>query len=218
MTTVHHSSRFGAVLLALAMIQWGSAWAQTASSTNQKPPGDRIIEQQLLEGLESAPKPPQPPAPGSSGEPAQLLKQVLDDMRSAEQRLAERDTSGVTQERQKQAVNGLARLLDQAGESSRGSPMGKKGGQEREMSARTGQGNPEPGTSSGAPVAHSHAPSASLLPQHDIDRWLNNMWGHLPQRVRNQLQAPRSEQFLPKYERTIEEYYLRLAEEQEPAR
>ena len=40
------------------------------------------------------------------------------------------------------------------------------------------------------------------------------IWGNLPDKLREEMQASLSEQFLPKYERLIEEYYKRLAEEQ----
>jgi hypothetical protein len=40
------------------------------------------------------------------------------------------------------------------------------------------------------------------------------IWGNLPDKLRDEMQASISEQFLPKYERLIEEYYKRLAEDQ----
>jgi hypothetical protein len=43
---------------------------------------------------------------------------------------------------------------------------------------------------------------------------LNDVWGHLPPKVREQLQSSAPEEFLPKYEKLIEEYYKRLAEEE----
>jgi len=42
---------------------------------------------------------------------------------------------------------------------------------------------------------------------------LRRVWGHLPDKVREEMGSSFSEQFLPKYERLIEEYYKRLAEE-----
>jgi hypothetical protein len=47
----------------------------------------------------------------------------------------------------------------------------------------------------------------------DVKDLLRRFWGHLPDKLRDQMQASLSEQFLPKYERLIEEYYKRLAEE-----
>jgi hypothetical protein len=43
---------------------------------------------------------------------------------------------------------------------------------------------------------------------------LKQIWGHLPPKIRDQMQSALIEDFLPKYERLIEEYYSRLAEEE----
>ena len=42
---------------------------------------------------------------------------------------------------------------------------------------------------------------------------LRRFWGHLPEKIRDQMQSSMSEEFLPKYERLIEDYYRRLAED-----
>jgi hypothetical protein len=47
----------------------------------------------------------------------------------------------------------------------------------------------------------------------DVRDVLRRVWGHLPEKVREQMQSSVSEQFLPQYERLIEEYYKRLAED-----
>jgi hypothetical protein len=48
----------------------------------------------------------------------------------------------------------------------------------------------------------------------DFEELAKQLWGHLPQRTREQMMQSFSEEFLPKYEREIEEYYRRLSEEQ----
>jgi hypothetical protein len=47
----------------------------------------------------------------------------------------------------------------------------------------------------------------------DFEELAKQLWGHLPQRTREQMMQSFSEEFLPKYEREIEEYYRRLSEE-----
>jgi hypothetical protein len=44
---------------------------------------------------------------------------------------------------------------------------------------------------------------------------LKRVWGHLPPRLREQLSSGMAEEFLPKYEKLIEEYYQRLVEERD---
>ena len=47
----------------------------------------------------------------------------------------------------------------------------------------------------------------------DWQQLLKDLWGHLPERVREQLiQAP-TDEFLPKYKLEIEKYFRRLAED-----
>jgi hypothetical protein len=48
----------------------------------------------------------------------------------------------------------------------------------------------------------------------DLEELAKQLWGHLPPRTREQMMQSFSEEFLPKYEREIEEYYRRLSEEQ----
>ena len=42
---------------------------------------------------------------------------------------------------------------------------------------------------------------------------LKQLWGELPQRQREQMLEPPVEEFLPKYEQQIEEYFRRLSED-----
>jgi hypothetical protein len=42
------------------------------------------------------------------------------------------------------------------------------------------------------------------------------LWGHLPERQREQMLQSFSDEFLPKYELEIEQYYRRLSEDVAP--
>jgi hypothetical protein len=57
--------------------------------------------------------------------------------------------------------------------------------------------------------------SAQAVEKGDIDATVKNLWGHLPERSREQMLQSFSEEFLPKYEADIEQYYRRLSEEQD---
>jgi hypothetical protein len=54
----------------------------------------------------------------------------------------------------------------------------------------------------------------------DVAELVKHLWGHLPEREREQMMQSFSDEFLPKYELEIEQYYQRLSEEQgrEPRR
>jgi hypothetical protein len=49
----------------------------------------------------------------------------------------------------------------------------------------------------------------------DVHELAKGLWGHLPQRRRDEMLQSFSDEFLPKYELEIEAYYRRLSEEQE---
>ncbi|UUO08069.1 hypothetical protein M4951_07060 [Blastopirellula sp. J2-11] len=57
-----------------------------------------------------------------------------------------------------------------------------------------------------------------LLPLEARGALIKEVWGQLPERVRQQLQNASVEKFLPKYERLTEEYFRRLAEQEQEGR
>jgi hypothetical protein len=48
----------------------------------------------------------------------------------------------------------------------------------------------------------------------DRTELIKQLWGHLPEREREQMLQSFSGEFLPKYELELEKYYRKLAEEQ----
>ncbi|MEX2309277.1 MAG: hypothetical protein WD738_16875 [Pirellulales bacterium] len=57
--------------------------------------------------------------------------------------------------------------------------------------------------------------SADPVDKADINALVKDLWGHLPERSREQMLQSFSEEFLPQYELEIEQYYRRLSEEQD---
>jgi hypothetical protein len=55
---------------------------------------------------------------------------------------------------------------------------------------------------------------AQAVEKGEVDELVKHLWGHLPQRSREQVLQSFSDEFLPKYELEIEQYYRRLSEEQ----
>ncbi len=79
--------------------------------------------------------------------------------------------------------------------------------------AEPGKAGTEPGSVLG-PSGSSEGPATGPTAlRAEIER----VWGNLPERQRQQvLQLPGAEEFLPKYEALLEEYFKRLAEQQDP--
>jgi hypothetical protein len=49
----------------------------------------------------------------------------------------------------------------------------------------------------------------------DVNELAKGLWGHLPERSRDEMLQSFSDEFLPKYELEIEAYYRRLSEKPE---
>ena len=193
-----------------------------AQDEKPKPPKPSPLDQQLLDDLDRDLLKDLPGAKSASADgngdvspPIQSenpLAQLAERMRAVETRIANKDTSPETQKLQKQILAELAALMEQAK---------KQGGGSKKPGNGQGKGSDQPGEGSGNPTAGPVRDSTNRIEQGnkeatetaDVKDLLRRMWGHLPDKVRDQMQASLSEQFLPKYERLIEEYYKRLAEE-----
>lgn len=212
-------------LMALVCGEIGVTSAQDDVPAPPKLPPAKSLDQQLLddldrellEGLPGRKAKPRTGQPADSQDPTaepevdsdNPLAKIAGQMRAVEGRIAERDTSAETQELQKRIVGGLAALLEQA----------KKQGGQKKPGQGSGQGNDQAG-SGGNPTAGPARDSTDRIERGraeaaetaDVQDVLRRMWGHLPDKVRDQMQSSLSEEFLPKYQRLIEEYYQRLAE------
>ena len=195
------------------------------------------LDNQLLEGL-SAPAAKSPPAPSP---PSNLDRQLLDQlgqgedlggessdpflvigrqMRTAEELIGRRDASATTRRIQQEIVTDLDQLIEQMNKqcaggqsSSAGKPSpspDKQGKPGSKAGSGENRGGSKPARDSETRVGQSDASDARLAQAMET---LKQVWGHLPARVREQMQSGMAEEFLPKYERLIEQYYQRLAEE-----
>lgn len=149
------------------------------------------------------------------------------------------NTSDKTQRMQREIVQDIDRLIEQArkqcacrkpsaGSSSlaKNSPPSGKGtpdkpsarpdetASSRSPAGQSAVGQPQvsqsrPATEPTDPADAQRADGAG----DELTRMLKDVWGHLPARVREQMQNASREQSLSKYDRLIEQYYRRLAEQ-----
>lgn len=218
-------------LLATAVLLTAASRADGDMQADTKPAAGSL-DQQLLEGLdrdllEGLPQPASPATPrgkapaeappagedlGAPGESQNPLAAIAAKMRAVESRIAAGDTSDQTQAEQKQILAQLAALLEQAQKQGAGQQPGGQGSGQASQQAGDGGGQFVPG-----PVQDSTNRIERGTPEQaettDVKDLLSRIWGHLPDKMRSEMQASLSEQFLPKYERLIEQYYKRLAEE-----
>lgn len=151
------------------------------------------------------------------GKPADPFTRIGNRMRNVEELIGAKNTSAKTQQLQREIVDELAALIDQVQKQKSSSQQSQR------STSNTSQAMQQPGDPNGAdqqsnrPAADSTDDlrnGADSTAEADARReLLKEIWGHLPERIRQQVQNPFDEQFLPKYEKLIEEYYKRLAED-----
>jgi hypothetical protein len=120
---------------------------------------------------------------------------------------------------QKQVVDQLDQLIAELSKQCQGgecepSDQQPKPGQQSQAkpgssSSTTGQGQNAARDS----TDRLNNASATPVDKTDFDELAKQLWGHLPERTREQMMQSFSEEFLPKYEQEIEEYYRRLSED-----
>jgi len=173
----------------------------------------------------AAPQTPKPPVatPNAPSPPTldlSALQPVAQKMLDVKDRLEKLDTSPTTQQSQAQIIDRLRQLLspDAADDSaarqasSADSPMPSQAA----PSGGAAQ-SAEPGGAVGQARAGESSVPAGALPTLNPQQLAPRLWGHLPEKLREEMQSALGESFVPKYERLIEQYYRRLAE-QPPSR
>ena len=178
------------------------------------PPLDDL-DKQLLEGL---------------GEPAgedvgqDPLVRAGKNMRQAGTLIGQSKTGTQTQELQKRALDDIERLLKQARQqqsqqSSSSSQKQSTGPRTAARQAKPGSGaegqGTAPATDSADKTDRGGKAELRKLPPAARAEVLKRAWGNLPAKEREQMLQNNAENFLPKYELQIEEYFKALAERQE---
>lgn len=194
----------------------GSTKPAGPDSNTKKPSGQPAtkrseLDRQLLDQLQEG---------EDLGEKAQdPLLLISRRMRKVETRISQQDTAESTQRMQQQIVAELDEMIEQlkkqcAGgqcDKSGGKPKpGSKPGSGKKAGAGENTGTNKPAKDSQerqGPTPETQAELAAMRSAH------KELWGHLPPKLREQVQSALVEQFLPKYEQLIESYYKRLAEE-----
>jgi hypothetical protein len=139
------------------------------------------------------------------------LKLVKDRMRQAESVLAARDASGRASSAQQEAVSELDAMIAKLQKQCENC-----GGQCNKPPGPPQSKPPKPGGKKGAKPGETSAVAATK-PAPPVDKaavgsLVKDLWGRLPERQREELLQPLSEEFLPEYAADIEEYFRVLAE------
>lgn len=150
------------------------------------------------------------------------LLEVARQMRVAEELIAGNDSGPRAQELQERIVADLDRLLEQA--RRRAKRIKPSSAQSQQIAARPPIDGPRPQQGNGGkkptdkPAVTSSQQSGNGKTRKpdmkQMRKLMEQLWKvELPQREREQMMPLLREEFLPKYERLIEEYFRRLSEE-----
>lgn len=226
-------------LVILALVMSGNAWATQPASKEtgqQKKNPPQSVEDELFQGLEQLPatgkerpgKSSADQGPAVDRDRQRRLTQGEDigqesernswlrigaSMENVQGRLAVGDLGRETQQLQKMISQDLSDLMKQLRKQSSGSSF-----------------RPGTGAAASAGIHDSEDPSSSSKPATDSSErigqenvepveageaaaTMEELWGYLPARVQAQLRGAAADQFLPKYERLLEAFYRRLAEQ-----
>ncbi|MGA2059194.1 MAG: hypothetical protein ABSG67_01840 [Thermoguttaceae bacterium] len=147
------------------------------------------------------------------------LLNIAQSMFQVRQRMAQSDTGPATLNLQKQIVVDLDLLIDQAKKSGQCSSMCSN----PQQSAQNPSGSrPKPGAKAAQkpgnkPAGASSARSPEGPPRkpdmEEMRSIINNLWGELPPHVREQMLQTPVEEFIPKYQDLIEDYFRDLSNE-----
>lgn len=191
------------------------AWSIPAQA-QEAPQAEDSLDDELLEGLESAAPPTALDGEdlGASDDP---LARMAGQMRTVEASLRATQLGPPTQRMQQEIIADLDKLIEQQQKKCQGGSP-KPGGSQSPKPGAPKPGPPKPGPTSKEVGTQAASDSqdemrpgeegaAELVAPQDL---LKHVWGHLPQRLREQMLQNPNEKFLPKYEREIEEYFRRL--------
>ncbi|MGA2799380.1 MAG: hypothetical protein ABSE63_17495 [Thermoguttaceae bacterium] len=148
------------------------------------------------------------------------LLNIAQSMFQVRQRMAQSDAGPATLNLQKQIVADLDLLIDQARKSC--GQCSSSSSNPQQSAQKPGGSPPKPGAKAGQKLGNK--PSGASLsrspdgqtPKPDMEEMrliINNLWGELPPRVREQMLQTPMEDFIPKYQDLIEDYFRDLSNE-----
>jgi len=190
------------------------------SKSAEAEPADELpeIDAELMRELDEA---------SAQGEAADPLSRVGQTMREVEGRLSRSRAGEQTRELQTKIVSDLDQMIQEAlkraqrSKSQSSSKSGQQGSQRSKVNQPQQQGQEQGGR--GHQQEQPASDSTEQLGRDQVMRpdpgevrdVMKQLWGHLPEREREMMLNASIEQFLPKYELLIEQYFRRLAEEQQ---
>lgn len=226
--------------LLIAALTVGMAWLTAAfadepkSGDSEPPrlkkkerPADAPADEPKLRPKEGEKPDPQPLQPEE--DPKETLNRLNKNLRATEDRLARKDAGDTTRQLQRDILKDLDSLIK---ESQKPPPAGGSSSQSnsrssssrsqrnqqagsRSQSQRSGSGqNPRPdapGTAKATQGGKGTGGASAKDPSKLTDLY-KDIWGHLPEAMRMEMDTFAREKFMPRYQELLKQYYATLAE------
>lgn len=167
--------------------------------------------------------PPKPPAKIDGEDIGESpLARISGRMAVAGELIASQNATGETRAVQEEIVSDIDKLIDQLSkqcQKCKGGQCNKPGQQQTQASTpKQGGGKPSASSSTQSGPAQSQVSQGGggeAQPGSPANQdAIKQLWGQLPERLRQQLLQSTADEFLPKYRDELEQYFRRLAEEQ----
>lgn len=196
--------------------------AQTEKRMTGQNPDETLngLDEELLRGLGGD-------LGEDAGDEADPLVSLSRQMRQVESRIRDSQSDEATQEMQQEIIRELARLIEQVKKQQQQQQQSSSSSQQQTaerqqiqqpQNGQSGQQQQQAGQQNQAARDSSQQLSQQQTERPDpaqLEALVKNVWGELPERLRQQMMQSSMEEFLPKYELLIEQYYRTLSERQQ---
>jgi hypothetical protein len=191
-------------LLAAATVESQGFEAQLLEDLGSDLLPSRFRESQVLRDLSLA-----TPQPEEAKEDRLAL--VVQHMQTARSQLEQQGVDHQASSAQSQAIDNLEAMIAELTRRKSQCQGGasKPGSKPKSGPPKPGQGGTNPGAAASATTSQRGDLAANLAATAEL---VKDLWGHLPERQRQQILQPLSEEFLPQYATEIEEYFRALAD------
>ncbi len=178
------------------------------------------------EAKEPQPREPREPAEDPEKEAAEILARVGKNMRATEERLAQKDAGEGTRQIQRDILKDLDSLIEQTKRqqqqqqqqnASRSRERGNRQTAQRPQPQRqpTPADKPAQGQQPREQRAQNQPGKGGKGQRGEMNRIADlykEVWGHLPETMRQEMDQYAREQFMPRYSELLKQYYATIAE------
>lgn len=168
-------------------------------------------QDQQKSGGQGQPGQNQPDQGEEGSEPSNpKMKQLVEKMRDVEKRLSRPDTGQETRGKQKEIVDSIDQIIEQARQMAQQQQQQRQRRRQQQQGQEMAQ-NQDPGEQPGAQQQQGVGPQTPQKPSGKSRLDGKDVWGHLPPELRDVMRNVFREESLPSREELVRRYYLSVS-------